>query len=249
MLAPVEAEPADVFLNRVDVLLLFPDRVGVIEAQVAAAAELLGDPEVERDRLGVAEVEVSVRLGREARHDLRDSALAHVGGDDLADEIASFGRGWRAGAHAAVARHLDQNSAVRRHVWRSRCTHAQVTTSPHTRKPPASSGRRAASHAFDEFPDLASLCLRSSLTTPRHLAGEDKAPAPRGREGHPRRRFWRNRNIWPTRNTQREANYAQLASRSFGLILRMRVFFFRQCSLAVLPRVSPNRIGYLVAML
>jgi hypothetical protein len=31
--------------------------------------------------------------------------------------------------------------------------------------------------------DLASLCLRSSLTTPRHLAGEDKAPAPRGRDG------------------------------------------------------------------
>ena len=60
---------------------------------MAAAAELLGDPEVERDRLGVAEVEVSVRLGREARHDLRDSALAHIGGDDLADEIASFGRG------------------------------------------------------------------------------------------------------------------------------------------------------------
>jgi hypothetical protein len=52
MLAPVEAEPADVFLDRVDVLLLFLDRVGVVEAQVAAAAELLGDPEVERDRLG-----------------------------------------------------------------------------------------------------------------------------------------------------------------------------------------------------
>jgi hypothetical protein len=76
-----------------------------------------------------------------------------------------------------------------------------------------------------------------------------KLPHRVGEMGHPRRRFWRNRNIWPTRNTQREANYAQLASRSFGLILRMRVFFFRQCSLAVLPRVSPNRIGYLVAML
>ena len=92
MLAPVEAEPADVFLDRVDVLLLFLDRVGVVEAQVAAAAELLGDPEVERDRLGVADVEVAVRLGREAGHDLRDPALAHVGGDDLADEVASFGR-------------------------------------------------------------------------------------------------------------------------------------------------------------
>ena len=110
MLAPVEAEPADVFLDRVDVLLLFLDRVGVVEAQVAAPAELLGDPEVERDRLGVADVEVSVRLGREAGHDLRDPALAHVGGDDLADEIASFGSGWTVGAHAAAARHLEETS-------------------------------------------------------------------------------------------------------------------------------------------
>ena len=39
VLAPVEAEPADVRLDRVDVLLLFLDRVGVVEAQVAAAAE------------------------------------------------------------------------------------------------------------------------------------------------------------------------------------------------------------------
>ena len=102
MLAPVEAEPADVLLDRVDVLLLFLDRVGVVEAQVAAAAELLGDPEVQRDRLRVADVQVAVRLGREAGHDLRDPALAHVRGDDLADEVASFGSGRTVGAHAAA---------------------------------------------------------------------------------------------------------------------------------------------------
>ena len=93
MLAPVEAEPADVLLDRVDVLLLLLGRVGVVEAQVAMAAELLRDAEVERDRLRVADVEVAVRLGREAGHDLRDPALAHVGGDDVADEVASL-REW-----------------------------------------------------------------------------------------------------------------------------------------------------------
>jgi hypothetical protein len=97
MLAPVEAEPADVCLDRVDVLLLFLDRVGVVEAQVAVTADLLRDPEVERDRLRVADVEVAVRLGREARSDLRDPALAYVGGDDLTDEVASLGSGWIAG--------------------------------------------------------------------------------------------------------------------------------------------------------
>ena len=40
VLAPVEAEPAHVGLDGVDVLLLLLDRVGVVEAQVAAAAEL-----------------------------------------------------------------------------------------------------------------------------------------------------------------------------------------------------------------
>ena len=122
-----------------------------------------------------------------------------------------FGRGRSA---AAVARHLDQSSAVHRHAWRSRCTHAQVTTSPHTRKPPASSGRRAASRALMNSRDLASLWPRSSLTTPQHPAGEDKAPAPRGRDGTSAQALLASTgNIWPTRNTQREANYAQLARR------------------------------------
>jgi hypothetical protein len=40
----------------------------------------------------VADVEVAVRLGREARDDRLVPALAQVGGDDLADEVAAFGR-------------------------------------------------------------------------------------------------------------------------------------------------------------
>jgi hypothetical protein len=38
---------------------------------MAAAAVLLGKAEVEQDRFGVAEVQVAVRLGREARADFR----------------------------------------------------------------------------------------------------------------------------------------------------------------------------------
>ncbi len=51
VLAPVEPQPADVGLDGVDVLLLLLHRVRVVEAQVAAAAELAGDAEVEADRL------------------------------------------------------------------------------------------------------------------------------------------------------------------------------------------------------
>src|SRR6202035_980638 len=113
---------------------------------------------------------------------------------------------------------LDHSSAVRRHVRRSPGTHAQATTSPHTPKPPASSGRRAASRALMNSADLASLCLPSSLTTPRHLAGEDKAPAPRGRDETSAQALLASTgNIWPTRNTQREVNYAQLARHACGV--------------------------------
>ena len=91
VVAPVEAQPADVGLDGVDVLLLLLDRVRVVEPQVAAAAELRGDAEVEADRLRVADVEVAVRLGREAGDRGRDPAGRDVGGDDVADEVAPLG--------------------------------------------------------------------------------------------------------------------------------------------------------------
>ena len=53
-------------------------RVGVVEAQVADAAEVAGQAEIEADALGVADVKVPVRLGREAGH---DPAAVLAGGD------------------------------------------------------------------------------------------------------------------------------------------------------------------------
>jgi hypothetical protein len=47
-----------------DVFLLLVGRVRIVEAQVAAAAELLGSAEVQADRLRVADVEVAVRSRR-----------------------------------------------------------------------------------------------------------------------------------------------------------------------------------------
>ena len=67
LVVPGEAQPADVFLNRVDVLDVFLGRIRVVEAQVAGAAELLRDAEVQADRLGVADVQVAVRLRRKPR--------------------------------------------------------------------------------------------------------------------------------------------------------------------------------------
>ena len=63
---PIEAQPADVLHDRIDVLDVLFAGVGIVEAEVAQAAELLGDAEVQADRLGVADVQVAVGLGRKA---------------------------------------------------------------------------------------------------------------------------------------------------------------------------------------
>ena len=54
-------------LDGIDVLVLLLGRVGVVVAQVALAAVLCGDAEVQADRLGVADVQVAVGLRRETR--------------------------------------------------------------------------------------------------------------------------------------------------------------------------------------
>ncbi len=64
---PVEAEPVDVFLDGVDILHILLDRIGIVEAQVASAAKLLGHTEIHAYGLGMADMEVSVGLGRETR--------------------------------------------------------------------------------------------------------------------------------------------------------------------------------------
>ena len=99
VLAPVEPEPAHIGLDRVDVLLLFARRIRVVKPQVASAAKLVGDAEIETDRLRVTDVEVAVGLGREAGCHRLMSALPQVGGDDLTDEVRAFWLGWRLCVH------------------------------------------------------------------------------------------------------------------------------------------------------
>ena len=85
---PLEPEPHHVFLDRIDVLDVFLGRVGVVEPQIAFPARLLGDAEVQADRLRVADVEVSVRLGRKPGGD--PAAVLSGGeivGDDRANEV------------------------------------------------------------------------------------------------------------------------------------------------------------------
>ncbi len=86
---PLEAEPADVLLDGIDVLLLFLFGIGVVEAQVGFSAELIGQSKVKTDGLGVADVEVAVGLGRKAGLDDGVAVLfgAHILGDLIAEKV------------------------------------------------------------------------------------------------------------------------------------------------------------------
>jgi len=112
--------------DRVDVFLFFLFRVGVVEAQVAAAAVIARQAEVQADRFGVAEVQVAVGLRRETCADARriertgqllsgEAGLARpaalrvlsdrqVGVDDVADEIGR--RSGSGGGFLAVFWHV-----------------------------------------------------------------------------------------------------------------------------------------------
>jgi hypothetical protein len=86
LLAPIEAEPSDVAHDLVDVLLRLLDGIGVVESEVAIAAEFLGDAKIDADGFGMTDVELPIRLrwkpgdnrspvftgGKVVRHDLAD---------------------------------------------------------------------------------------------------------------------------------------------------------------------------------
>ena len=88
LLGPFETEPVDVLANGLDEFDILARRIGIVEAQVAGTGEIPGDAEIQTDALGVAQVQVAVRLGRKTRvHLAVVLAAGAVGADDLANEV------------------------------------------------------------------------------------------------------------------------------------------------------------------
>ena len=88
LVVPLKAEPLDVSLDGFDVPDVLGRRVGVVKAEVDLAAELLGNPEVETDRLGVTDMGKPVGFRGKAGADLAaEPAAGHVVGDLVANKI------------------------------------------------------------------------------------------------------------------------------------------------------------------
>ncbi len=85
--APVETQPAYVFLDRVDVGLVFLGRVRIVETQIASPAEFRCDTEIQTDRFGMTNMQKAVWFRREARHNLVMQAPVQIGADFFTNEI------------------------------------------------------------------------------------------------------------------------------------------------------------------
>jgi hypothetical protein len=103
VLAEIRAEPLHRVDDRADVRDVLGLRIGVVEAQMESTAGLLCDPVVEQDGLRVADVQIAVRLRREAGDDGVVPPGAEILGDDAADEVEPLapGEGVRLVAHDA----------------------------------------------------------------------------------------------------------------------------------------------------
>ena len=88
---PLEAQPKDVFLDRIDVLYVFFRRIGVVKPKIALTAILDRQPKIQADRLGMADMKISVRLGRKSRvNSTSEPSRCVVRINEFTDEIGRW---------------------------------------------------------------------------------------------------------------------------------------------------------------
>jgi hypothetical protein len=115
---PGEAQPLDRVEDGVDVFLFFLLRVGVVETHVAAAGVVSGQAEVQADRLGVADVQVAVRLGRKTGDHLGQglailaAALGIGTGDQVGFDDAAQGGGGGRGVTVFSSLLMDESGGM-----------------------------------------------------------------------------------------------------------------------------------------
>ena len=90
MRAPVITQPADGFGDRVLVFDVLLEWIRVVEAQMTDTVVLGREAEVQHDRLGVPEMQISVRLRRESRdHATAVFSATVILGDDRAQKVCA----------------------------------------------------------------------------------------------------------------------------------------------------------------
>ncbi|OPZ67518.1 MAG: hypothetical protein BWY82_02781 [Verrucomicrobia bacterium ADurb.Bin474] len=89
-ITPIEAQPADVFLDHLDIVHVLLGRIRVVHAQVAQTAIFPGHSEIEAYCLRVANVQIPVRLRWETGMDPVKPLFSKVTVNRLLDEMTGF---------------------------------------------------------------------------------------------------------------------------------------------------------------
>ena len=92
-IAPVKAQPVDVFLDGIDIFGVLFGGVGIVHAQVADAAVFQRRTEVDAQRLGMSYMQIAVRLRRETRVHGLTVAAASLGQFFVNDRVDKVGCG------------------------------------------------------------------------------------------------------------------------------------------------------------
>ena len=90
---PAGDQPLHVRGDGFDIFEVLFDGVGVIKAEVALAIIFAGEPEVQANGLGVADMEIAIGLRREPGDDFGVALFGDVARNDVADKVAGRGNG------------------------------------------------------------------------------------------------------------------------------------------------------------
>ena len=90
-IGPIIDEPVDIGHDGIDILGFFLGRIGVVHPNVADAVELVRDPEVQADRLGMTDVKITIRLRWKAGDNLGVVSSPQIIRHNLADEVGRSG--------------------------------------------------------------------------------------------------------------------------------------------------------------
>ena len=87
---PIKTKPFNVFDNCLNIFVIFFFRVGIIKAQIAGSAKLLGKAEIQADRFGMAYMQIAIWLWWKSGNYRFNTASLKVGINYLLNKIARF---------------------------------------------------------------------------------------------------------------------------------------------------------------
>ena len=91
IICPAVNQPSGVSENRINIFDVFFNRIGIIHSDVAGPAKLMCESEIQADRFGMTDVEISVWLGRKTGVNLPVFTGLQIVGYHIANEVGRGG--------------------------------------------------------------------------------------------------------------------------------------------------------------